>query len=191
MTKLFYVALISALVNNVLLTSSFGIEAALESSDKISTALRVAVSVIFVTTISSIITCPINEYLLSRFDLDFIQPMCFLLIEFAICFTVKLIFKSKTKKSSKAFNKIYFLIPLNSAVLGIILINVQTGYSFIRSAVNSFCGALGFAIILIILAGLREKIRFNDVPRPFEGTPILLITASLMAIAFYGFSSLL
>ncbi|MBR2755340.1 MAG: hypothetical protein IKD64_05940 [Lachnospiraceae bacterium] len=83
------------------------------------------------------------------------------------------------------------LVIINSAVLGIILNNVEVGYSFIRSTVFSIFGGVGFGIAMILMAGVREKIKYNDIPGPFEGVPILLVTAGLMSIAFYGFTGLL
>ncbi len=191
MAKLIYVALITAFVNNVYLTSSFGVKTALDGSYEVENALKISVSVLIVTSIASIITWPINEYFLTRYNITFLQTVVFLIIEFFICAISKTIIKKSSPELNRSFGNIPFLIPINSAVLGVILTNVQSGYSFIRSFVNSFCGALGFAIALLILSGIREKIRFNDVPAPFEGIPILLISSGLMAIAFYGFSSLL
>ncbi len=191
MTKLIYVALITAFVNNVFLSSHFGVKTAIDGSNDIKNALKISISVIIVTTIASIITWPINEYVLAKYNITFIQTVVFILIEFFICAIAKSIIKKSSPDLNRSIGNIPFLIPINSAVLGVILTNVQSGYGFIRSTVNSFCGALGFAIALLILAGIREKIRFNDVPTPFEGTPILLVSAGLMAIAFYGFSSLL
>lgn len=191
MTKFIYVALITAFVNNVFLSSSLGVKATLDGSNSIKNSLKISISVIIVTTLSSVITWPINEFVLVKFDLEFLQIVIFLMIEFMICAVAKTIIKRTSPELNRSFGNIPFLIPINSAVLGIILTNVQTGYGFLRSTVNSFFGALGFAIAFVILAGIREKIKFNDVPSPFEGTPILLVTAGLMAIAFYGFSSLI
>ena len=89
------------------------------------------------------------------------------------------------------YRELMSLVLINSAVLGIILNNVVVGYSFIRSTVFAIFGSVGFGIAMIIMAGVREKITYNDVPQPFEGVPILLVTAGLMSIAFYGFTGLL
>lgn len=191
MTKLIYVALITAFVNNVFLSSHFGVKTALDGANDIKFALKTSISVIIVTTVASIITWPINEFVLSKLNLNFLQTVVFILIEFMICAIAKSIIKKTSPDLNRSFGNIPFLIPINSAVLGVIITNVQSGYGFLRSTVNSFCGALGFAIALVILAGIKDKIRFNDVPTPFEGTPILLVSAGLMAIAFYGFSSLI
>ena len=89
------------------------------------------------------------------------------------------------------YKELLALVIINSAVLGIILNNVEVGYSFIRSTVFSIFGGVGFGIAMILMAGVREKIKYNDIPGPFEGVPILLVTAGLMSIAFYGFTGLL
>lgn len=191
MTKLIYVAIISAFVNNVVLGQMFGVNAVIRGSDKISYALRLSLCVIVVTFFSSVITWPIAQYVLQRFDLTILETLVFLLVEAIIVAVLNKLADAKLKSKRKIYSQMLPLIIINSAVLGVILNNVQVGYSFLRSAVNSLCGSLGFAIAVIILAGVRERIRYNDVPKPFEGVPILLVTAGLMAIAFYGFTGLL
>ncbi|MBR3241843.1 MAG: electron transport complex subunit RsxA [Parasporobacterium sp.] len=191
MTKLIYVAIMSAFVNNVVLGQMFGVNAAIRGSDKISYALRLSLSVIVVTFLSSVITWPIGTYLLDRFGLPVLQMIVFLLVEALITAALLKLVKAKFHKQKKIYSQILPLIVINSAVLGIILTNVQVGYSFLRSTVNSVCGSLGFAAAVLILAGVRERIQFNDVPKPFEGVPILLVVSGLMAIAFYGFTGLI
>lgn len=191
MTKLIYVAIASAFVNNVVLGQMFGVNAAIRGSDKIINALRLSICVIVVTLLSSVITWPISEYLLGRFDLSFLETIVFLLVETVIAAIMIAFLGRKKTARSQSYSRILPLIVINSAVLGIILMNVQVGYGFLRSTVNSVCGGLGFGVAVVILAGVRQKIAFNDIPKPFEGTPILLVTAGLMAIAFYGFTGLL
>ena len=191
MTKLIYVAIISAFVNNVVLGQMFGVNAVLRGSDKISYALRLSLCVIVVTFFSSVITWPISTFLLGRFSLQSFQTIVFLLVEAIIVAVLSKIVRMMESERKKTYSRILPLVVINSAVLGVILMNVQVGYSFLRSTVNSVCGGIGFAIAVIILAGVRERIAFNDVPKPFEGVPILLVTAGLMAIAFYGFTGLI
>lgn len=191
MTKLVYVAIISAFVNNVVLAQMFGVNAVIRGSDSIRHALRLSVSVIVVTFLSSVITWPVGEFLLAPAGLSFLQTFVFLIIEALIIAILMKIVKAKFHKKDQVYNEILPLILINSAVLGVILMNVQVGYSFVRSTVNSICGCLGFAAAVLILAGVRERIRFNDVPKPFEGVPILLVVSGLMAIAFYGFTGLI
>lgn len=191
MTKLVYVAIVSAFVNNVVLGQMFGVNAFLKSSDKVINALRLSLCVTVVTFFSSVVTWPIANYVLSRFDLAFMQTIVFLLAEFLIAAFFSWFSGKTSSKKKQVYVKLFPLTAANSAVLGIILTNVQVGYSFLRSTVNSVCGCLGFAIAILILAGVRERIAFNDIPKSFEGIPILLVTGGLMAIAFYGFTGLL
>ena len=191
MTKLIYVAIISAFVNNVVLGQMFGVNAAIKGSEKMSNALRLSLCVLIVTFLSSVITWPLSVFVLGKFNFEFLQTIVFLLVEAIIVAILTAIVNRWFSHRRKIYGRILPLIVINSAVLGVILTNVQVGYSFLRSAVNSVCGGLGFAIAVIILAGVRERIAFNDVPKPFEGVPILLVTSGLMAIAFYGFTGLL
>lgn len=191
MTKLIYVAIISAFVNNVVLGQMFGVNAVIRGSDKMSNALRLSLSVIVVTFLSSMITWPISEFILGKLQIRLFQTIIFLLVESIIVAVLIALVNRYFSERRKIYGRILPLTLLNSAVLGVILTNVQVGYSFLRSTVNSVCGGLGFAIAVIILAGVRERIAFNDVPKPFEGVPILLVTSGLMAIAFYGFTGLL
>lgn len=191
MTKLVYVAIISAFVNNVVLGQMFGVNAALKESDRLGNALRLGVCVTVVTFLSSLVTWPVSEYLLSRFHLTYLQTIVFLVIEAVIVIVLKALTDKAAVKKAAVYSRLLPLVIINSAVLGIILTNVQVGYSFLRSAVNSLFGGLGFLLTVILLAGVRERIKYNDVPKPFEGVPILLVTAGLMAIAFYGFTGLI
>jgi len=191
MTKLIYVAIISAFVNNVVLGQMFGVNAVIRGSDKMSNALRLSLSVIVVTFLSSMITWPISEFILGKLQIRLFQTIIFLLVESIIVAVLIALVNRFFSEKRKVYGRILPLTLINSAVLGVILTNVQVGYSFLRSTVNSVCGGLGFAIAVIILAGVRERIAFNDVPKPFEGVPILLVTSGLMAIAFYGFTGLL
>lgn len=191
MTKLIYVAIISAFVNNVVLGQMFGVNAVIRGSDKMSNALRLSLSVIVVTFLSSMITWPISEFILGKLQIRLFQTIIFLLVESIIVAVLIALVNRYFSEKRKVYGRILPLTLINSAVLGVILTNVQVGYSFLRSTVNSVCGGLGFAIAVIILAGVRERIAFNDVPKPFEGVPILLVTSGLMAIAFYGFTGLL
>lgn len=191
MTKLIYVAIISAFVNNVVLGQMFGVNAVIRGSDKMSNALRLSLSVIVVTFLSSVITWPISEFILGKLQIRQFQTIIFLLVESIIVAVLIALVNRFFSEKRKVYGRILPLTLINSAVLGVILTNVQVGYSFLRSTVNSVCGGLGFAIAVIILAGVRERIAFNDVPKPFEGVPILLVTSGLMAIAFYGFTGLL
>ena len=191
MTKLFYAAIIAAFVNNLVLTQSLGMDSLIRNSKDLATSIRISVSVLVVTVVSSLITWPIGRYVLDKLNISFLSTILFLLIEAALVWLVLYAMKKISVNMSDHYKELLALIIINSAVLGIILNNVEVGYSFIRSTVFSIFGAVGFGIAMILMAGVREKIKYNDIPGPFEGVPILLVTAGLMSIAFYGFTGLL
>lgn len=191
MTKLFYAAIIAAFVNNLVLTQSLGMDSLIRNSKDLATSVRIAVSVLVVTVVSSLITWPIGRYVLDKLNISFLSTILFLLIEAALVWLVLYAMKKISNNLYEHYKELLALIIINSAVLGIILNNVEVGYSFIRSTVFSIFGAVGFGIAMILMAGVREKIKYNDIPGPFEGVPILLVTAGLMSIAFYGFTGLL
>ncbi|MBO7729592.1 MAG: electron transport complex subunit RsxA [Lachnospiraceae bacterium] len=191
MTKLFYAAIIAAFVNNLVLTQSLGMDSFIRNSKDLATSVRIAVSVLFVTVISSLITWPIGRFVLDKLQISFLSTILFLLVEAALVWFVLYVMKKISVNLYEHYKELLALIIINSAVLGIILNNVEVGYSFIRSTVFSIFGAVGFGIAMILMAGVREKIKYNDIPGPFEGVPILLVTAGLMSIAFYGFTGLL
>ena len=191
MTKLFYAAIIAAFVNNLVLTQSLGMDSFIRNSKDIATSVRIAVSVLIVTVVSSLITWPIGRYVLDKLQISFLSTILFLLVEAALVWFVLFVMKKISVHLYDHYKELLAMVIINSAVLGIILNNVEVGYSFIRSTVFSIFGGVGFGIAMILMAGVREKIKYNDIPGPFEGVPILLVTAGLMSIAFYGFTGLL
>ncbi|MBR5932134.1 MAG: electron transport complex subunit RsxA [Lachnospiraceae bacterium] len=191
MTKLIYAAIISAFINNLVLTRTFGTNSLIRDSRDYGSAIRLGVSILIITSLSSVITWPIGRYLLEKFNLSALETIVFLLIEAAVVWLLLALVRKISEKKYQQLSPLLTLTIANSAVLGIILNNVSVGYSFVRSTVFSIFGAIGFGITLILMAGIRERIRYNDVPQPFEGVPILLVTAALMAIAFYGFTGLI
>ncbi len=191
MTKLIYVAIISAFVNNVVLSQGLGVDTALDGSKNMATSLRLSPGVLVITLVSSLITWPFGNYIFEKFGLSFLNSFCFLIIEAIIVWLFIKLVKVISVKTFEKYKALYSMIAVNSAVLGCIQNNVTVGYSFLRSTVNSFFGAVGFGIVVIILTGIRERIQYNDIPKPFEGVPILLVSAGLMAIAFYGFTGMI
>ena len=191
MTKLFYAAIIAAFVNNLVLTQSLGMDSFIRNSKDIATSVRIAVSVLIVTVVSSLITWPIGRYVLDKLQISFLSTILFLLVEAALVWFVLFVMKKISVHLYDHYKELLALVIINSAVLGIILNNVEVGYSFIRSTVFSIFGGVGFGIAMVLMAGVREKIKYNDIPGPFEGVPILLVTAGLMSIAFSGFNGLL
>ena len=191
MKELLVILISSSLVSNVVLSQFLGLCPFLGVSKKTETATGMGTAVIFVITISSIITGCIYKFLLVPFDLDYLQTIVFILVIAALVQFVEMFLKRYMVGLYKALGVYLPLITTNCAVLGVALTNVQKEYGILQGTVNGFATASGFTISIVILSGLREKMEQNDVPEAFKGMPIVLITAGLMAIAFCGFSGLL
>ena len=175
-----------SLVNNVVLSQFLGLCPFLGVSKQTKTALSMGGAVIFVITIASAVTHVLYR-LLVLLHVEYLETVTFILIIAALVQLVELFLK---KYSTALYNALP-LITTNCAVLGVALTNVQNHYNFITSVVAGFGTALGFTISITILAGIRERIADNDIPHVLQGSPIVLITAGLMAIAFIGFSGLI
>lgn len=191
MSELLKIALAAALVNNVVLSQFLGLCPFLGVSKKTKTATGMGGAVIFVITIASALTSLVYTYILEPAGLDYLKTIVFILLIAALVQFVEMALKKFSPALYKALGVYLPLITTNCAVLGIALTNVQKDYDFITSVVNGLFTALGFTIAIVILAGIREKTEYNDVPKAFKGTPIVLLTAGLMAIAFSGFAGLL
>ncbi len=181
----------SSLVSNVVLSQFLGLCPFLGVSKKVETAAGMGGAVIFVITLASVVTGCIYEYILKPFDLSYLQTIVFILVIAALVQFVEMFLKRYMKGLYQALGVYLPLITTNCAVLGVALTNVQKEYGILQGTVNGFATALGFTIAIVILAGLREKMEWNDVPESFKGMPHVLLTAGLMAIAFCGFSGLL
>ena len=181
----------SSLVSNVVLSQFLGLCPFLGVSKKVETAAGMGTAVIFVITLSSVVTGCIYEYLLKPFDLGYLQTIVFILVIAAFVQFVEMFLKRYMDGLYQALGVYLPLITTNCAVLGVALTNVQKEYGILQGTVNGFATALGFTISIVILAGLREKMEWNDIPESFKGMPHVLLTAGLMAIAFCGFSGLL
>ncbi|MCR4692225.1 MAG: electron transport complex subunit RsxA [Lachnospiraceae bacterium] len=190
MTNLILIAIGSALVNNVVLSQFLGLCPFLGVSKKVKTASGMGMAVIFVITIASFVAALIYRFILLPLDLAYLKTIVFILVIAALVQFVEMFLKKNVVSLYQSLGVYLPLITTNCAVLGVALTNVQKSYGLAESVVNGFATAAGFAIAIIILAGLREKMEYNDIPGPFKGTPIVCITAGLMAIAFCGFSGL-
>lgn len=180
----------SSLISNVVLSQFLGLCPFLGVSKKINTAAGMGVAVIFVITLSSAVTGAIYQFILAPLGLDYLQTIVFILVIAALVQFVEMFLKKSMPSLYEALGVYLPLITTNCAVLGVAITNVQLEYGILQGVVNGFATALGFAISIIILAGIREKIAYNDIPESFKGMPIVLVTACLMAIAFCGFSVL-
>ena len=181
----------SALVNNVVLSQFLGLCPFLGVSKKTETAAGMGGAVIFVITLSSFVTSVIYQFILVPTHMEYLQTIVFILIIAALVQFVEMFLKKAMPSLYQALGVYLPLITTNCAVLGVALINVQKDYNILQGTVNGFATAVGFTLSIIVMAGIREKIEYNDVPESFQGTPIVLVTAGLMAIAFFGFSGLI
>ena len=181
----------SALVSNVVLSQFLGLCPFLGVSKKVETAAGMGGAVIFVITLASAVTGVIYKFVLEKFNITYLQTIVFILVIAALVQFVEMFLKKFMVGLYEALGVYLPLITTNCAVLGVALNNVKYDYDILTGTVNGFATAAGFAIAIIILAGIREKIEDNDIPECFKGMPIVLVTAGLMAIAFCGFSGLL
>lgn len=180
----------AALVNNVVLSQFLGLCPFLGVSKKVETAAGMGGAVVFVITIASLVTSVIYNFILVPVKLEYLQTIVFILVIACLVQFVEIVLKKISPGLYKALGVYLPLITTNCAVLGVALLNVQNEYGILTSVVNGLGTAVGFTIAIIILAGIRERSEHNDVPKAFQGSPILLITAGLMAIAFAGFAGL-
>ena len=188
--ELITIAIGSAFISNVVLSQFLGICPFLGVSKKIDTAIGMGSAVVFVITLSSAVTGVIYQFILTPLGIEYLKTIVFILVIAALVQFVEMFLKKKMKGLYNALGVYLPLITTNCAVLGVALTNVQKSYNILEGVVNGFATAVGFLISITLLAGIREKIEFNDVPKPFRGMPIVLLTACLMAIAFFGFSGL-
>ena len=191
MKELLLIAIGSALVNNVVLSQFLGLCPFLGVSKKVETSAGMGAAVIFVITIASAVTSLVYTGILVNLHLEYLQTIVFILVIAALVQFVEMFLKKSMPSLYEALGVYLPLITTNCAVLGVALTNVQKSYNFVQSVVNGIGISVGFTIAIVMLAGVREKIEHNDVPYSFQGSPIVLITSGLMAIAFYGFSGLI
>lgn len=188
---LLVILIASSLVNNVVLSQFLGLCPFLGVSKKTNTATGMGVAVIFVITLASAVAGAIYKYILIPLDITYLQTIVFILVIAALVQFVEMFLKKFIPSLYQSLGVYLPLITTNCAVLGVALTNVQKNYGIGTGIVNGFATAVGFTISIVILAGIREKMTYNDIPESFQGMPIVLVTAGLMAIAFCGFSGLL
>lgn len=191
MKELLIIAVSSALVNNVVLSQFLGICPFIGVSKKIDTAAGMGGAVVFVITIASFCTSLIYKFILVPTGFEYLQTIVFILVIAALVQFVEMFLKKTMPPLYEALGVYLPLITTNCAVLGVALTNVQKEYGILSSVVNGLATAVGFTIAITIMAGIREKIEYNDIPEAFRGTPIVLLTAALMSIAFFGFSGVI
>ena len=189
-TNLVSILLAAILTNNFILSKFLGICPFLGVSKKLDTAVGMSTAVIFVMIIATAVTWPIQTYLLTPNDLDYLQTIVFILVIAALVQFVEIILKKYMVSLYNALGVYLPLITTNCAVLGVTILNFDENYNFTQSMVNSLGGGLGFMLAMVLFAGVRTRLETSDIPKSLQGLPITLISASLVAISFLGFQGL-
>ena len=189
--NIFQIAIMAIFINNFILTKFLGLCPYLGVSKKLDAAFGMGMAVIFTMTLASAITWVINAYLLLPFDLVFLKTIAFIL---TIASIVQFIETALQKLTPQLYNQLGIFLPLlttNCAVMGVALINInEKNYGFLDSILNGFFSGVGYALVLLLMAGIREKLDREDVPNSMKGMPIALVVAGCMALAFLGFSGM-
>ena len=177
-------------VNNVVLSQFLGICPFLGVSSKVETSLGMGTAVTFVMALSAVVTWLIQTYILVPLGIDYMQTIVFILVIAALVQMVEIVLKKVSPSLYQALGIFLPLITTNCAVLGVALAMIQNEFSLLQGVVFNVATAVGFALALVIFAGLRVRIEFEEAPKAFQGVPIALITASILAMAFMGFTGL-
>ena len=190
--ELSYFAIIigAIFVNNVVLAQFLGICPFLGVSSKVETSMGMGSAVTFVMALSAVVTWLIQTYILVPLGIEYMQTIVFILVIAALVQMVEIVLKKVSPSLYQALGIFLPLITTNCAVLGVAILMIQKEFSLLQGVVYNVATALGFALALVIFAGLRERIEFEEAPKTFQGVPIALITASILAMAFMGFSGL-
>ncbi len=188
-TTLLDIALGAILINNFILAQFLGICPFMGVSRKMDTSVGMGLAVIFVMGLASALCYPVN-LLLESLELGYMQTVAFILVIAALVQLVEMFLKKAVPTLYQALGVYLPLITTNCAVLGVVLLNVQNSYNFIESVVYGITGGAGFLLAIVLFSSIRERLEFSDPPRAFQGFPIALITAGLMALCFMGFSGL-
>ena len=190
-SNLFLLFLAAFLVNNIILLRFLGLCPFFGVSNKIDTALGMGMAVVFVMTLASIITWLVYQYLLLPLHLVYLRTAAFILVIAALVQFIELFLKKSVPGLYSALGIYLPLITTNCAILGVAFLNIDYHHTIIQTIVYAIGVSFGFTLALVLMAGLRERLDFAPIPEPFKGLPIAFVTASLMALAFLGFSGLL
>ena len=189
-TTYFAIIIGSIFVNNVVLAQFLGICPFLGVSSKVETSMGMGAAVTFVMALSAVVTWLIQTYVLVPLGIEYMQTIVFILVIAALVQMVEIVLKKVSPSLYQALGIFLPLITTNCAVLGVAILMIQKEFSLLQGLVYNVSTALGFALALVIFAGLRKRIEFEEAPKAFQGVPIALITASILAMAFMGFSGL-
>ena len=189
-TEYLSIAIGAILINNFIFSQFLGCCPFLGCSSKVETTSGMGLAVVFVMGLASAICYVVNEFILVPLGLAFLKTLAFILVIAALVQFVEMFLKKAVPSLYSALGIYLPLITTNCAVLGVVLLNVQNGYDFLGSVIYGITGGLGFMLAIVLFASVRERIRFADYPECFEGFPICLISAGLVALAFMGFSGM-
>lgn len=190
LTELVSLSLAAILAENFVLVKFLGICPFLGVSKKTDTAIGMGLAVVFVMGLSSMVTWLVNEFLLLPLGLEYMQTVAFILVIASLVQFIEMFLQKSMPTLYTALGVYLPLITTNCAVLGVALLNIQNNYNFIESVVYGITGGLGFLLAIVLFASIRERLVFADYPKCWDGFPIALVTAGLMALAFMGFSGL-
>ena len=188
--KLLSITLGAILTNNFIFSQFLGCCPFLGVSKKVDTAVGMGVAVTFVMGLASAVCFVVNRFILIPLDLAYMQTVAFILVIASLVQFIEMFLQKSMPSLYTALGVYLPLITTNCAVLGVVLLNVQNNYNFIESVVYGITGGLGFLLAIVLFASIRERLVFADYPKCWDGFPIALITAGLMALAFMGFSGL-
>lgn len=190
MTEYLMLLVATVLVNNFVLVQFLGLCPFMGVSGKLDTAIGMSLATTFVLTLASVSSYLVNEYILAPLELEFLRTMSFILVIAVVVQFTEMVVRKVSPTLYRLLGIFLPLITTNCAVLGVALLNINKQHSLIESAVYGFGAAIGFSLVLVLFAAMRERIAAADVPTPFKGASIAMITAGLMSMAFLGFSGL-
>ena len=188
--ELLAITLGAILANNFIFSQFLGICPFLGVSKKVDTAVGMGIAVTFVMGLASAVCYLVNTFILIPLDLMYMQTVAFILVIASLVQFIEMFLQKSMPSLYTALGVYLPLITTNCAVLGVVLLNVQNNYNFISSVVYGITGGLGFLLAIVLFASIRERLVFADYPKSFDGFPVALVTAGLMALAFMGFSGL-
>ena len=190
MTEYVLLLIGTVLVNNFVLVQFLGLCPFMGVSGKLDTAIGMSLATTFVLTLASVTSYLVNQYILIPLDIEFLRTMSFILVIAVVVQFTEMVVRKTSPTLYRLLGIFLPLITTNCAVLGVALLNIKEDHSFLQSAVYGFGAAVGFSLVLVLFAALRERLAADDVPTPFKGASIAMITAGLMSMAFMGFTGL-
>ena len=190
MTEYVLLLIGTVLVNNFVLVQFLGLCPFMGVSGKLDTAIGMSLATAFVLTLASVTSYLVNQYILAPLDIEFLRTMSFILVIAVVVQFTEMVVRKTSPTLYRLLGIFLPLITTNCAVLGVALLNIKEDHTFLQSAVYGFGAAVGFSLVLVLFAALRERLAAADVPTPFKGASIAMITAGLMSMAFMGFTGL-